>query len=74
MIILKRADFPGKRRGYFDSVPERLPRSRTLSFFSSASVKSMAKLDHVGGYREDPLRKKSALLAMILNNRPEKYF
>ena len=34
----------------------------------------LAKLDHVGGYREDPLRKKSALLAMILNNRPEKYF
>ena len=34
----------------------------------------LAKRDHVGGYREDPLRKKSALLAMILNNRPEKYF
>ena len=34
----------------------------------------LAKLDHVGGYREDRLRKKSALLAMILNNRPEKYF
>ncbi len=31
-------------------------------------------LDHVDGYREDSLRKKSALLAMILNNRPEKYF
>ena len=31
-------------------------------------------LDHVGGYREDPLRKKSALLAMVLNNRPEKFF
>ena len=28
-------------------------------------------LDKVGGYCEDPLRKKSALLAMILNNRPE---
>lgn len=34
----------------------------------------LGMLDHVGGYREDPLRKKSALLAMILNNRPEKYF
>ncbi len=31
-------------------------------------------LDHIGGYREDPLRKKSALLAMILNNRSETYF
>ncbi|MCJ7726809.1 MAG: carbohydrate kinase family protein, partial [Acidimicrobiia bacterium] len=28
-------------------------------------------LDHVGGYREDPLRKKSALLAIILQQRPE---
>jgi len=34
----------------------------------------LSMLDHVGGYREDSLRKKSALLAMILNNRPEKYF
>ena len=28
-------------------------------------------LDHVGGYKEDPLRKKSALLAVILRQRPE---
>jgi hypothetical protein len=30
-------------------------------------------LDHVGGYKEDPLRKKSLLLAMILNDRPEAF-
>lgn len=30
-------------------------------------------LDHIGGYKEDPLRKKSALLAMILNQRPEAF-
>ncbi len=30
-------------------------------------------LDHVGGYKEDPLRKKTMLLAMILNQRPEAY-
>ena len=30
-------------------------------------------LDQVGGYKEDPLRKKSALLAMILSQRPETY-
>lgn len=30
-------------------------------------------LDHVGGYKEDPLRKKSGLLAFILNQRPEKF-
>jgi hypothetical protein len=34
----------------------------------------LAMLDHVGGYREDPLRKKSALLAQILKDRPERYF
>lgn len=28
-------------------------------------------LDHIGGYREDPLRKKSALLGEILRQRPE---
>jgi ribokinase len=30
-------------------------------------------LDQIGGYKEDPLRKKSSLLAMILNQRPEKF-
>jgi hypothetical protein len=30
-------------------------------------------LDHVGGYREDPWRKKSALLAVILRQRPEAF-
>jgi hypothetical protein len=30
-------------------------------------------LDHVGGYKEDPLRKKSALLALVLRQRPEKF-
>ncbi len=30
-------------------------------------------LDQVGGYKEDPLRKKSALLAIILQQRPEAF-
>jgi hypothetical protein len=30
-------------------------------------------LDNVGGYKEDPLRKKSGLLALILNQRPEQF-
>ena len=34
----------------------------------------LAALDHVGGYKEDPLRKKSALLAAILSQRPERFF
>jgi sugar/nucleoside kinase (ribokinase family) len=31
----------------------------------------LVTLDHIGGYKEDPLRKKSLLLALILNQRPE---
>jgi hypothetical protein len=30
-------------------------------------------LDHIGGYKEDPFRKKSNLLALILMERPEKF-
>lgn len=31
-------------------------------------------LDHIGGYKEDPIRKKSDLLALSLSQRPEKIF
>ncbi len=31
----------------------------------------LCSLDHVGGYKEDPLRKKAALLGLILQQRPE---
>jgi sugar/nucleoside kinase (ribokinase family) len=33
----------------------------------------LQRLDHVGGYKEDPLRKKSALLTLILRERPERF-
>ncbi len=33
----------------------------------------LSLLDHVGGYKEDPLRKKAMLLALILEQRPEKF-
>ena len=33
----------------------------------------LSLLDRVGGYKEDPWRKKSALLAAILNQRPERF-
>ncbi len=33
----------------------------------------LRRLDHVGGYKEDPLRKKSALLGLILRQRPERF-
>jgi len=34
----------------------------------------MAGLDQISGYKEDPLRKKSSLLVLILNQRPEIFF
>jgi sugar/nucleoside kinase (ribokinase family) len=33
----------------------------------------LSQLDRVGGYKEDPLRKKSGLLALILSQRPERF-
>lgn len=33
----------------------------------------LSLLDHVGGYKEDPLRKKAMLLALILEQRPENF-
>jgi len=33
----------------------------------------LVTLDEIGGYKEDPVRKKSLLLAMILNDRPETF-
>ena len=33
----------------------------------------LVTLDRIGGYKEDPLRKKSSLLALILNQRPETF-
>jgi hypothetical protein len=33
----------------------------------------LVTLDQIGGYKQDPLRKKSLLLALILNQRPETF-
>jgi sugar/nucleoside kinase (ribokinase family) len=44
---------------------------------ANASTRPVATLlgllDHVSGYKEDPLRKKSALLALVLRQRPEAF-
>lgn len=41
---------------------------------SPRPVRSLLRLlDHVGGYREDPWRKKAALLAVVLRQRPERF-
>ncbi len=36
-------------------------------------VRFLRRLDQLGGYKEDPWRKKSALLAAILSQRPERF-
>ncbi|MCD6576682.1 MAG: hypothetical protein J7K66_01555 [Anaerolineaceae bacterium] len=42
---------------------------------SSTPLKSFFEvMDHLGGYKEDPLRKKLGLLALTLSQRPEKFF
>ena len=44
------------------------------SKFSSNPLSAFINiLDQIGGYKEDPLRKKSGLLALILNQRPENF-
>jgi hypothetical protein len=41
---------------------------------SPAPLRALLQLlDHVGGYKEDPLRKKAGLLAIILQQRPERF-
>ncbi|MFZ9053508.1 MAG: carbohydrate kinase family protein [Woeseiaceae bacterium] len=50
---------------------------RTIVAQANASASPLRTLfqilDHVGGYKEDPLRKKAGLLAMILQQRPEEF-
>jgi hypothetical protein len=41
---------------------------------SSSPIWSLLSyLDHIGGYKEDPLRKKPSLLAIILQQQPEQF-
>jgi hypothetical protein len=51
------------------------PRSIIARANASAQPRRtfLSLLDHIGGYKEDPLRKKAMLLALILEQRPEKF-
>jgi ribokinase len=44
---------------------------RTANQAAAPMSALLNELDRIGGYKEDPLRKKSALLAIILRQRPE---
>lgn len=54
-----------------DTTIERLVAAAAATATPMRSLLTL--LDHVGGYREDSLRKKAALLGVILRQRPERY-
>ena len=62
-------------RAYGDSLSAIGTDAGALVAAAAASSRPMRALlrllDHVGGYREDPYRKKAALLGVILRQRPE---
>lgn len=74
--------FPGSHRyvalanDYGRSLLEIGATAADLVAAAAATTRPMRSLltllDHVGGYREDPLRKKAALLGVILRQRPER--
>jgi hypothetical protein len=70
-LHLEQARQYGRDMMALDLTPEAIVRQAEAS--PSTLDAFLRLLDHVGGYKEDPLRKKSALLAMILNQRPESY-
>ncbi|MBI5564010.1 MAG: hypothetical protein HY870_03870 [Chloroflexi bacterium] len=55
------------------SIVEIANRAAQLSRAPNPRTTFLSLLDCVGGYKEDPLRKKSMLLALILEQRPEHY-
>ncbi|MBI4933042.1 MAG: carbohydrate kinase family protein [Actinobacteria bacterium] len=61
----------GATMGALGLSPEQLVTAAAASERPMASL--LRLLDHVGGYREDPLRKKAALLGVILRQRPESF-
>lgn len=54
-----------------DCTPAQLVAQANASAFPLQTF--LSSLDYIGGYKEDPLRKKSVLLALILRQRPEKF-
>jgi sugar/nucleoside kinase (ribokinase family) len=59
----------GATLGAMGATPDGLVAAAATSVRPVAAL--LRLLDHVGGYREDPLRKKAALLGVILRQRPE---
>ncbi len=71
-LHLAQANAYGRDMAALGAVPADLLSSATRSPNPLRSF--LVSLDHVGGYKEDPLRKKAGLLALILSQRPEHWF
>jgi hypothetical protein len=70
-LHLEQAQQYGRNMLALGLMPQDLVRQAQASPFPLDTFVRL--LDHIGGYKEDPLRKKTGLLAMILNQRPEAY-
>lgn len=64
-------------RSYGDTLAALAPGIDEIVEFAARQTRPvrtlLSLLDHIGGYREDPLRKKAALLCVILRQRPEQF-
>jgi hypothetical protein len=70
-LHLEQANQYGRDMLALHLTPEAVLRSAQTSSHPLRTL--LAQLDQIGGYKEDPLRKKSGLLALILNQRPERF-
>jgi hypothetical protein len=70
-LHLEQANRYGRDMLALTLTPEAVLRSAQASSHPLRTL--LAQLDQIGGYKEDPLRKKSGLLALILNQRPEHF-
>ena len=66
---LEQARSYGRDLGELGSSPDRIVAEANAAPRPLAAF--LDRLDRIGGYKEDPLRKKSVLLALILRQRPE---
>ena len=68
---LKKARDYGNDMLAMDLTPQRIVEKANSS--TNPLKTFMSLMDHIGGYKEDPLRKKASLLALILMERPEQF-
>lgn len=70
-LHLSMANRYGRDMLALEMTPQTMLQRANASFAPLHTLVSL--LDHVGGYKEDPLRKKAVLLAIILQQRPEAF-